>query len=262
MIGERPTVFLLTDFGTSDHYVAAMKAVVLVRCPDVRFVDITHDVAPQAVEQGAYLLESTWPWLPEGSVVLAVVDPGVGSDREPAVFFHEGKCLVGPNNGLFGFLPAGAEGRVLDRPKFWLEEVSPTFHGRDIFAPCAAFVAAGGHWARLGSMSTARVRLDNAEQTVDELAGKEVTARIIHIDHFGNAITSMRFTGGDEFGATVKVQLESGQEVPVKNTYADMAPGEAIAYRGSTGRMEIAVRNGNARAALGLKVGDLVLVKG
>lgn len=255
MIGTRPGIYLLTDFGTSDHYVAVMKAVILQRCPDAQLVDISHEVAPQAVEQGCYLLESAWPWLPEGSVVLAVVDPGVGSAREPAVFFHEGKWLVGPNNGLFGFLPGAAEGRVLDRSDFWLDEISSTFHGRDIFAPCAAYVAAGGHWSKLGSKLTRPIRVEGAREACVTGDGT-MLARIIHIDYFGNAITNLRQTGAS-FSAE-RVRLQSGHEVLIARTYADVPDRQPVAYMGSTGRLEIAVRNGNAATEFNLSVGDVV----
>lgn len=245
----------MTDFGTRDHYVAVMKAVILQRCPDAQLVDISHQVAPQAVEQGCYLLESTWPWLPDGAVVLAVVDPGVGSAREPAVFFHEGKCLVGPNNGLFGFVHETVEGRVLDRPEFWLDAVSSTFHGRDIFAPCAAYLAAGGYWSKLGNKCTRPVRVEGARETSITGDGT-MLARIIHIDHFGNAITNLRQTGASF--AAERVRLQSGREALIARTYADVPDGQPVAYIGSTGRLEIAVRNGNAATDLNLSVGDVV----
>lgn len=244
MIPATPTVFLLTDFGQSDHYVAVMKAVIMGRCPAVRLVDITHDVGPQDIAEGAYLLESVWAWIPAGSVILAVVDPGVGTGREPAAFYHDEKTIIGPNNGLFGYLPRELEGRVLDRPELRLDPLSDTFHGRDIFAPCAAFIAAGGHWSLLGDKPAFPA----------PLPGDDDRPRIIHFDHFGNAITSIR----GPLAAATDIEIPGKVRCPIVKTYADVVPGQPLAYIGSTGRLEIAIRNGNARASLSLDKSDIV----
>lgn len=245
-------VFLLSDFGLSDHYVGIMKAVILSRCPGVGFVDLTHEIPPQGIAQGCYVLESVWEWIPVGGVVLAVVDPGVGTVREPAVFFHHGKFLVGPNNGLFGFLPDDLEGRVLDVEDHWLARVSSTFHGRDVFAPCAAYLAAGGNWTHLGRAVTVPVRLPVED---DPVAVRGSVGRIVYFDHFGNAVTNI--TGdGVERGALV--EIAGRVQCAVVDTYAEAGEAEVLAYVGSTGRLEVAVRNGSAQRELGLKLGERV----
>jgi S-adenosylmethionine hydrolase len=257
LMSKPPTIFLLTDFGTTDHYVAVMKAVILSRCPQAVLVDITHQVPPQSVEAGAYLLESTWPWLPADSVTLAVVDPGVGSGREAAVFSYRHKCIIGPNNGLMSFLPEGTHGRILDKPEFWLENVSPTFHGRDIFAPCAAFVAAGGHWTQLGDKpAKPRLLLPEAASS----AGSAVQGRIIYFDHFGTAITSIR-SSDERISGAASLEIPGQLRCPVMRTYSDVAPGQALAYPGSSGRLEIAARNGSARQQLNLQLNDTIYLE-
>ena len=142
-----PILTLTTDFGTRDAYVAAMKGVILRRCPDVRLVDVTHEVAPQEVLEAAFVLREAAPYYPAGTVHLAVVDPGVGTARRAVALRHGGHLFVGPDNGLFALLLDGAcpdELVALDRPAFWrTSEPSATFHGRDVFAPVAAHLAAG-----------------------------------------------------------------------------------------------------------------------
>jgi len=254
---RRPVVFLLTDFGLADHYAAVMKAVILRRCNDVAFVDITHQVPPQSVESGLYLLESSWPWLPDDSILLAVVDPGVGSDREPAIFHHEGKTVIGPNNGLFGFLPEGLEGRVLDRPEFWEQEVSHTFHGRDIFGPCAGHIAAGSHWTLLGDRKAYPIRLAQPAGGLDSWA----SGHIIHFDDFGNAITDIRQRNVAAETALTVAEVAGKLKCPLVRTYADVPEGKPLAYWGSAGRLELAVRGGSARRVLGLEVSDMVSIE-
>ena len=249
--GKSVPVYLLTDFGLADHYVAVMKSVILTRAPNATIIDISHDVPPFSIEAGAYLLESLWPWLPPGSVVCAVVDPGVGTEREAAVFRCDGVTFIGPNNGWWGWLPDYTEGRVLDRNVFWEADVSSTFHGRDIFAPCAAAVAAGTAWHELGRGETTPVYLEAMESTLTH-------GHIIHFDRFGNAITSLR-------GELLET-LPHSAEVPGKlrcafhETFGLAAAGSPLAYIGSSGRIEIAVREGNARQALCLALGDEVIL--
>jgi len=244
-------VFLLTDFGLNDHYVAVMKAIIIARAPSVQIVDITHNVPPQAVGAGAYLLEAALPWLPAGAVVCAVVDPGVGTARQAAVFHHQGRILIGPNNGLFSFLPTETEGLLLDNESHWLQPASATFHGRDIFAPCAGHVAAGGDWRDLGTAPAHPAFLPGAAP-----AGDPARGQIVHFDHFGNAITSLRANrAGERWTA---LELPGKLRCPRRATYGQVAVGEPLAYIGSSGHIEIAVASGNARAQLGLALGDAV----
>ena len=141
---QEPLVTLLSDFGTRDGYVGAMKGVILSRAPRARVVDLTHDIAPQDVRAGARALRQAVPWFPSGTIHVAVVDPGVGTSRRPLLVRSQGQLLVGPDNGLLSLAAAtDAEAWVLDRPELFLDELSATFHGRDVFASVAGHLAAG-----------------------------------------------------------------------------------------------------------------------
>src|SRR6516162_9338661 len=183
-----PVVALLTDFGLSDGYVGVMKAVILGLAPGLPIIDLTHEVPPQDVRHGAWLLHTTWRYLPEGSVCLAVVDPGVGTPRRPVAFTAGGRCFVGPDNGLFSYVVHAAEvsaAVVLDRPEYHLSPVSATFHGRDIFAPGCGPLAGGAPRAAMGSpldpATLIAFEAPRPEPRADGLLG-----HVLHVDHFGN----------------------------------------------------------------------------
>ncbi len=236
-----PVVALLTDFGLSDAYVGVMKGVILGRCPSVTLVDISHEVPPQDLVFAAYQLESAWRWFPEATVFLVVVDPGVGTARRPVAVRVGSRYFVGPDNGVFSLLP-DAEIREIVRPDLPL--LSRTFHGRDLFAPVAADLAAGAPFEALGPRRSDPVRLPlrDAEASIGE---------VIYLDHYGNAITSLvgRDSGVVEVG---------GREVPVRHAYGSVPVGAVVAVTGSSGRLELSVRNGHAGAALGLERGTPV----
>ena len=182
-----PIITLLTDFGNQDGYVAAMKGVILSRAPDVTLVDITHAIAPQAVLQAAYVLAQAAPFFPTGAIHVAVVDPGVGSARRPLAIQTSTAIFVGPDNGLFtDVLDSGAVTACvhLDRPRFWRDDPSSTFHGRDIFAPIAAHLAQQVSLNILGTPINDPVRLllPKPQRQPDGT----LTGAIIHVDHFGN----------------------------------------------------------------------------
>jgi S-adenosyl-L-methionine hydrolase (adenosine-forming) len=225
-------VTLLTDFGRSDSYVGVMKGVIHGICPGTTVVDLTHDVTPQDVAGGRFQLWMAAPYFPSGTGHVAVVDPGVGSDRRSIAFATDRAWFVGPDNGL---LILGDEIRsavVLDRPEFWRSAMaSPTFHGRDVFAPVAAHLLNGVPLEALGT-------------AIDPSALVQLTLEancIQAIDHFGNGITNIL---GTSLGSV--------------RTYAEAKSGEAIALVGSHGLIEIAVNGGDARQVLGLQVGDRV----
>lgn len=240
---------MLTDFGLQDHYVAAMKARILSIHASATMVDVSHLVPPQNVRAGAYLLQCMAPYFPAGSVVCAVVDPGVGSSRPSTVFQSGGVTYLGPNNGLFAFLPDDTEGYELDKPEYWSAEVSPTFHGRDVFAPCAAHVASGLNWRSLGSRRSSPAPHDCSHDPAT------ASGSIIYFDHFGNAVTS--YTQGDAASPIAGVGV-GDQIIPMGRTFADVAPGAPLAYVNSAGFIGIAVRNGNARTQLALQAGQAV----
>lgn len=236
-----PIVALLTDFGLSDVYVGVMKGVLLSHCPQLVLVDITHAVPPQDVAAGALQLEAAWPWFPPGTVFLCVVDPGVGSSRRALVVRSADRLFVGPDNGLLSWLPE-PEVYEIERPDLPLR--SRTFHGRDLFAPVAGELAAGVPVAKMGRRVYDPVSLSRPESSGD-------TGEVLAIDHYGNLITSL--AGRDD--GVVEV---AGRTIPVRRVYTDVAPGAVVVVTGSTGRLEVSVRNGNAAAALGLGRGTAV----
>jgi S-adenosylmethionine hydrolase len=247
-----PLFTLTTDFGAASGYPAQVKAVLLSAIPEARIVDVTHEVPPFDLGAAALLVESALPWFPRDAIHLVVVDPGVGTARRGLVVSDaEGRRYLGPDNGVFTpLLVPGvrihclAGGGVLAAPR------SATFHGRDLFAPAAAYLARGGTPAALGPEVRDAVRLDwpMAERTGDEVIGTTLAA-----DPFGNLITSIR--AGDLSGAGVLEVEVGGQRARFVRTFGEGEPGELLALVGSGGRVEVAVREGSAAGRLGVARG-------
>jgi S-adenosylmethionine hydrolase len=249
-------VYFLSDFGLEDPYVGVVKAVLEQRAPGVKVVDLAHALPPQDLRRAAFALFEALPYLPEGAVVLAVVDPGVGTPRR-AIAALGRRAYVGPDNGLFTLAWR------LDPPKraFLLQEVPPplpqgvdplpgwtpgshTFHGRDCFAPAAAHLALGLAPEALGPELSPQ---DLLYLPLALTPGPE--GEILTFDRFGNAITTLLQA---PLGGWVEV---GGRRIPIRRTFGEVPEGEAVAYLGSAGLLEIAVNRGNAREALGLKEG-------
>src|ERR1700736_6342698 len=185
-------ITLLTDFGTEDYFVGAMKGVILTRSPKSVLIDIAHGIPPQDVQAAAFTLSAAYSYFPTGSIHLAVVDPGVGSDRRPVLVEAGAHLFVGPDNGLFRLvLEQVPEARIrhLTNSAYFLPNPSSTFHGRDIFAPVAAALAEGVPPEDLGPTIQDPIRLESIR--CESLADGTLTGRIIHIDHFGNCITNL-----------------------------------------------------------------------
>jgi S-adenosylmethionine hydrolase len=250
-------VTLTTDFGLTDSYVGEMKGVLWARCPDVRIVDVTHGIGPQDVLAGSIALERAVRAFPAGTVHVGVVDPGVGSERRLLRVDIQGQHVLCPDNGLITWawrrLGAGARAFELTwRPA----DASATFHGRDILAPAAAMLAAGeAGVARISGMGVEPILLPVAPATA-----RPTEAEVIHVDHFGNVTTHVPV---EAIAATPPrvIRLADRSLGPVRRTYADVAEGEPLALIGSSGLLEIAVRNGNAAHALGLRVGDRLTIE-
>jgi S-adenosylmethionine hydrolase len=261
-------ITFLTDFGVQDDFVGVCRGVMRRIAPDATVIDITHGIPPQAVTQGAVVLARAIPYMPV-CVHLAVVDPGVGSDRRPvAVRTRSGRIFVGPDNGLL-LCAADAEGveaaRALTDPRFHLDDVSRTFHARDVFAPVAAHLAAGAAFEELGEeidpWELVRIQLPEPEVGNDKLV-----ANVLTVDRFGNL--ALNVTRAD----LERLSLEPGDWVElefaldpyyaqVAETYADAAPGELIVYEDSYGALAIAVRDGNAARLTGATPGDRVRLR-
>jgi S-adenosyl-L-methionine hydrolase (adenosine-forming) len=255
-------ITLTTDFGLSDGFVGVMKGVILSIAPEAIIVDITHDIAPQDIRQGAFLFAASARYFPANAIHVVVVDPGVGSARRPIAIQVGENFFVAPDNGVLSLALGDAKIRAvhLNRPEFWLPRVSRTFHGRDIFAPIAAHLARGVPLESLGDAIDDYVRLDLPRATRD--ANGAITGTIIHIDRFGNLITNIGeelFEGLDR--APLRVCIGEKMIQGIRQTYADGAKGEAIALISSSWQLEIAVREGNAAAMLGVQIGERVVVR-
>lgn len=259
------SIVLLTDFGTRDVYAGVMKGVISGIAPAARIVDLTHQVAPQDVRAAAAALLFAHRYFPSGSIFCCVVDPGVGTARDAvALELVAGQgvlTVVCPDNGLITPL-ATSVGRavVLDDPAFHLPAASATFHGRDIFAPAAAHLAAGVPLGSLGSrMDPSRlVRLDWPRP---RRAGNGWRAAIIHVDHFGNLITNLE--GAELTGPAEQWRVRLGTRTieGIRPTFAQVAVGEGVAYVGSSGYLELAIRQGNAAAEWQASAGDELLIE-
>ena len=240
---------LLTDFGLDDAYVGAMKGAILAVHRKATIVDMSHGVRPFAVLQGAFLLDSAWRSFPTGTVHVAVVDPGVGTERKAIAFRAADHFFVGPDNGLFTFLNEPITETVeLTTPP----EAAPTFHGRDVFAPVAARLAAGAGLSELGrSRREEPLRLPDAWASK---VGEAWRAQALHCDHFGNVISNLPIR------ALARIRAANGTPVRTVETYEDAAPKELVALIGSSGRIEFALREGSAAARLHVAPGETLLV--
>lgn len=244
-------VTLLTDFGNADFYVAEMKGVLLSLAPSVMAVDVTHNIAQGDVRSGAYILGRVWHRFPPGTIHMAVVDPGVGTTRAALAFGAHGHWFVGPDNGVFTPVLHDAEVEAVALPT--PEAASPTFHGRDLFAPAAAALAVGTPLHALGQPFLGMP--ERLAYTAPHYEGKTVVGEIVYIDRFGSLVTNLTSELVPTY-ATLEVEdLDLG---PLRRTYSDVTAGGLLAYVGSGGSIEIAVRNGSAARRLGVGVGGRV----
>ena len=255
-----PVITLTTDFGLRDPFVGIMKGVVLSICPSARLVDLTHEIARQDILAGSLALEAATPFFPPGTVHLAVVDPGVGSARRAIAVRAAGAYLVGPDNGLFGFALEGAGWTAvsLTAPQYRRAEVSRTFHGRDVFAPAAAYLAAGVPLERLGPAVSdpERLRRPGCRLMAGELVGE-----VLDADRFGNLITSIPAARLAEIPGPIEVEVGGHRVRGPVDAYAEVREGEPAVILGSTGRLEIFVRAGRAVDRLGAGRGTAVRVR-
>jgi S-adenosylmethionine hydrolase len=253
----------LSDFGYGSPYPAAMKAAAAAIC-EATFVDISHAVPPQSVRGGAYLLWSAAPVFPPGTVHCAVVDPGVGTARAPLAVASGGQCFVGPDNGLL--LPAArrlgapAVYRLTD-PAYWRTPVSATFHGRDVFAPAAAHLAAGVPLEALGEAAGAYVDLAFPEGRWD---GHSLEGEVLWVDPFGNLITTIPGILLERLPQGGAILVDTGivtLTAVAARAFGDVARGEAVALVGSDGLVEVAVNGGSAAARTGVSPGSPVRIR-
>jgi S-adenosylmethionine hydrolase len=251
------TITFTTDFGDGSTYVAAMKGVVLSVNADARLFDLTHRLPPQDLVAAAYFLSDSLEWFPDGTIHVVVVDPGVGTDRALLCVEYGGQVVLVPDNGCWTPLfPPSYEPSVyrIEERRYWLPEVSPTFHGRDILAPVAAHLSLGTAPAELGPKVSQWIRLNLPEPVI---TSDSAHGQVVMVDRFGNLVTNI--PGNDFSGLPVRV---AGKIVDrwVKS-YGHAEPGKLVALIGSNGRLEVAVVNGSAARQLGVGVGAVVNVE-
>ncbi|HVM96935.1 MAG TPA: SAM-dependent chlorinase/fluorinase [Candidatus Acidoferrales bacterium] len=254
-------ISLLTDFGTEDPFVGIMKGVILGIAPDVQIVDLTHSVPPQDVRLGALMLSSAVEYFAPGTIHVAVVDPGVGSQRRAIVIETPKALLIGPDNGLL-FPAARKLGissiRSLENPALFCQPLSRTFHGRDVFAPVAAHLARGVALQNVGSAFTHCESLDLPEPRRSDTS---IEGEVLYVDGFGNLITNIPGALLSNFPALdLSVSIVGMQIVGLSNSYSAVAAGAPLAIVSSSDLLEIAVRDGNAGQQLGAGVGVAVTV--
>ena len=251
---------LTTDFGLSDAYVGVMKGVILSIAPQAVLVDICHEIPPQAVAAGAFVLYQAVPYFPADTVHLVVVDPGVGSNRRAVAVRTEQGIFVAPDNGLLSMVLADMtvlESVQLAQPASEAPAISTTFHGRDMFAPAAARVSAGASLTSLGTPIANLVHIPVSQPELRE--NRDIVAHVIHVDSFGNLILDVTTA---QTSRDCHLRIGRHRIHHLSKTFAAVEPGELLAYVGSTrGHLEIAIRNGNAAAALGAQVGDQVQIR-
>jgi len=267
---SHPVIALFTDYGWEDPYVAQLKGSILTIDPNARLIDLTHTVTPFNITEGAYLLDQSAQEFPAGTIFVAVVDPQVGTDRDPVLIqTGKDKFYVGPDNGLFtniidreGFSKAWK----LDKPAFFRSgTASHTFHGRDIFGPVAAYLASGTAPEKLGTPLTAK-SLTLLPVKDPSLAGGVISVQVMHIDRYGNVILNLH-SDGDlapklKEGNLVKISVgKENYSAPLVKTYDDVAKGRLILLYSSSGLLEIAMNQGSAAKELHVQPGTVIFLK-
>ena len=259
-------IAMLTDFGYRDHYVGVMKGVIANIAPDACVIDLTHGLPPQSVTAGAIALAHSWRYFPKRAIFLAVVDPGVGTTRLPiAIDTSAGARFVGPDNGVLYFAAreAGIKRIVeLRSPQFRLTNVSSTFHGRDIFAPAAAWMSSG---TRLTALGPTLKDLTPLALPLPQQRGRTLTGEVIYVDGYGNLVTNLERATLEAFAASFRtasllVRIAKGTSMEIFQAYGDVPSGAPLAILGSFELLEIAVRDGSAASSFGMAVGASVSV--
>jgi len=262
-------VTLTTDFGLSDAYVAVMKGVILGINPEARLIDICHSIRPQNITQAAFILSTAYPFFPEGTIHVVVVDPGVGTERKAIILKTPSACFIAPDNGVLSYviqesstkstggkLETEVEAIAITKPGFWRSTVSPTFHGRDIFAPVAAHLSLGVPPVDFGEplASVTTLPISQPHQVADGL----LVGHILHIDSFGNLITNIKEANLPRTKQAITIEVGKKVIPGLSRTYAE---GEGLlALIGSSGYLEISLKEGSAAAFLNAGIGDEVRI--
>jgi S-adenosylmethionine hydrolase len=254
----RPIISITTDFGTSDYDSGVLTGVIWSIAPQVRIAELTHEITPYNILEGAVILGRCTPYFPEGSIHIAVVDPGVGTQRRGLAARLGHQIFVGPDNGLCTLMVQQSRNEnlpveffALDNPQYWLSDVTHIFHGRDVFAPVAAHLAAGVPLERIGTLINDPVLLGLPEPIRTENGWH---GTILHVDHFGN-LTSNLTTRHLPADSKIEIMILESKIINLHNTYGSAKPGELIALIDDSGVMEIAVSQGSAESSLHAGVG-------
>lgn len=257
-------ITLTTDFGNQDHYVSAMKAVILGIIPDVRLVDISHQIPPHDTMAGAWVVRNSAMLFPPGTVHLVVVDPTVGTERQPVAIQIKDQLFVGPDNGIFSLIAEDFDYQAvkLDNSKYWRQTGghSNTFHGRDIFAPVAAHLSKGCSLSDLGNPLDRLVTYRWAVPIADK---DGIQGWVVHIDRYGNLITNIPSTLINEnIRESNSIRIYVGNTIlhEISNTFASVTDGEPVAYIGSSDKLEVAINKGNAKEMLGIEKGAQISI--
>ncbi len=253
-------ITLTTDFGSRDHYVGAMKGVMLSVNKDAVLVDITHCVDSHDIRAASFAIGNSYRYFPEKTVHLVVVDPGVGSMRKPLALSADGHFFVGPDNGVFSSVIRSCEdfsAREIKNSDFFLKEISSTFHGRDIFSPVAAHLSLGVPFPEIGPLIHDPELLPHDEYSVD---GNNIRGTVVYTDKFGNFITSIP-TEAVSDGAGAVVTVGEKQVTGISESYSSVEPGEIVAVGGSGGHIEISVNQGRASDVFGEVPPEVIIVE-
>ena len=258
-------VTLLTDFGERDYFVPSMKGVMLGINPQVRIVDLSHQIAPQNIEQAAFFLKSCYRYFPDGTVHVVVVDPGVGSQRRPLLVSTSRYFFVAPDNGVLNDIldeETSVEVRAIENKQYRLDAEGATFDGRDLFAPAAAWLTKGQVPGSYGRLIRDAVRLPKDEPKMD---GEKLIGKIVYIDHFGNLISDITPTDLQTFRSVTKrdvqaIHLGDVRIGGMKTHYAEGALGLPEALINSNGQLEIFIKQGSALDRFGAQIGQRIEV--
>ena len=258
-------ITLLTDFGVADEYVGVMKGVILTVNPSANIVDISHHISPQNILQAAYMLKSASPFFPEGTIHVVVVDPGVGSNRAIVAAKIKGHIFLAPDNGVLTAVLKDEPADVVrvENTRYFLENVSRTFHGRDIFAPVAGHLSIGIDLELLGASLDPNLLVKQALQPLHITPQKELIGTIIAIDRFGNLITNIDMDSITSMGVDIndpEIKIRVGDTViaGISSSYGSVADGEPLGIFSSRGYLEVAVNSGDAARQLKAGIGEKV----
>jgi S-adenosylmethionine hydrolase len=253
----RRLITLTTDFGLADHFVGTMKGVILAIAPAAKIVDITHEVAPFAIREGAFVIAQAYPYFPRGTIHVVVVDPGVGTSRRPVLIEAAGQLFMGPDNGVFSMVCSREKykARHITAAKYFLAGVSHTFHGRDIFAPVAAHLAAGIKPSQFGKLVEDLLRSDFEKPA---RTGKRLwSGTVLKVDRFGNLITNFRLEEFPELRSR-PFEMTAGllSVTRLASTYSEGEPGELLLVEGSSGYLEVAIKQDSAAVRIKCAAGS------